>query len=269
MISKPIPHNTEIPGAAEHTVDDEEYLKPIFNVVSVDLGFADDFTAISAGTLYNRIIVPGFGEKRDDGKEIVIRFQDRWRQVPYPETIERIMRILSNIPAMEKPVQTYLILDTGGCGLPVYHELRKILYKSKSATYIRGYQITGGESAHEENGIYYTPKKDIIGSLIYAAETGLLKLAGDLKTRDALSDEWQKFTRKRRESGTESFEAGTGHDDLISSLGFLCNFCVQRKDVTAISLKNLHPVPKENVIPSRELIRFELSGFEQLRSGNG
>jgi hypothetical protein len=97
----------------------------------------------------------------------------------------------------------------------------------------------------------------------------MLRLAGDLKTRDALADEWQKFTRKRRESGTESFEAaGSGHDDLISSLGFLCNFCVQKKEVVAVSLKalNIEKPQEGNHIPSKELVRFELTGFENLRS---
>ncbi len=265
-------HDIEIPGAETHQVDDQEYLKPIFNVCSIDWGFSSDFTAVTVGTLYKRVIVPVFGERRYDGYEIVVRYQDRWRELPYPESIARVLKIIENIPQLEKPTQLYVIMDVAGCGLPVYQEIKKTL--RKSATYVKGYMTTSGEQTHESDGIYYVPKKDLVGSLIYAAETKMLKLAGDLKTRDALADEWLKFTRKRRESGTESFEAaGSGHDDLISSLGFLCNFCIQRKDggMVPISLKPLHidPPKKSDSIPSKELVRFELKGFENLRSLNG
>jgi hypothetical protein len=227
-----------------------DFLKPLYNVCSIDLGQANDYTAVSVATKYERITKEVFGDQKTEGYETHVRYQTRFRQIPYPEIIARIKRIISKIPGEPQypKVQLYILVDVGGCGRPVYDELKKVF--REGGGYVYGYQLTGGETGHIERGIFYVPKKDIVGSLIYAAETGLLKLAGKIETRDALALEWEAFSRKRRESGTESFEGKNEHDDLIISLGFLMHFCMKQHGIYFITDKDpgvWHvgmPVPK-------------------------
>ena len=73
--------------------------------------------------------------------------------------------------------------------------------------------ITGGSSAHESDGCWLTPKKDLVGELALMLEQRVLRVRTGLKDGDQL---------ERELLGMRMGRGGREHDDLVMAVALAC-----------------------------------------------
>ncbi len=76
--------------------------------------------------------------------------------------------------------------------------------------------ITAGKAATFRDGMWYVPKRKLIGALVVALENDRLQIASGLRYAAALVGELQAFRRQVTGAGRAAYGAETGaHDDLV------------------------------------------------------
>ena len=198
------------------------------NVLAVDLGTAQDFTAFSLLTRHRdfrkKKSPPGTMEWKLENQPIInemhLKFLERPKQnTPYPAIIQRTREIMEN-PKLAH--DTFLIVDATGVGLPV---LQMMIDEGLSPI---GITITSGHNVNKTDYGFTVPKRDLVTSLQCAFQTRRLKIANglpdDLKTQ--LITEVQNFKVKISKSGNDTYEAWREsiHDDIVLSVSMGCWF---------------------------------------------
>jgi hypothetical protein len=181
----------------------------IIRAVGVDLGQANDFTAIAAI------------EFQPD--TAYIRGLERHRFMPYtaapgmPSIVGRVKQIMA-LPQLQ---DAYLLIDRTGVGRAIYdifieHGLKPI-----------GISITGGNVVHPVHGGFNVPKRDLAFALVAMFQRGELRMPALSPETKILTDELLNFKMKiNTTTAHDSYEAWreNDHDDLVLATSLPCWF---------------------------------------------
>ena len=127
---------------------------------------------------------------------------------PYPAIADQVATMLDSEALRGR---TALVVDATGVGRPVLDMLEQRRLRPIGIT------ITGGDSAHYEQGMHRVPKRDLIGTLQVLLQTERLKFAASLREVPVLIQELQNFRVKiNPATAHDSYEHRVGqHDDLV------------------------------------------------------
>jgi phage FluMu gp28-like protein len=170
--------------------------------VGLDLGQSRDYTAICVAEK-----VPPEGS---NDYELHVRHLERFRDVLYPEVVERVSRLME---ALQLKGEAALAVDATGVGAAVVDMLRRVGLTFDAVT------ITGGDTETQSgHDSYRVPKRDLVGNLQVLLQSGRLKVARSLEHAETLKAELLNFRVKINvATAHESYEAWRegDHDDLV------------------------------------------------------
>jgi hypothetical protein len=188
-----------------------EMQKPAY-FVGLDLGQSADYSALVI--LERR----GFSPQN---YTFDCRFLHRWElKTAYPKIVEDTVRYVNshslNAGARERPV---LAVDATGVGAPVVDLFRREHLAGKLTPIL----ITSGDSVSRDGDIVRVPKRDLVGAIAVALQSGRLKISEELPLTKILTGELENFQAKITNSGNATFGAGAewrvgSNDDLVLSL---------------------------------------------------
>ena len=183
-------------------------------IVSVDLGQAQDFSAVAV--LRRQWWRAGESPNSDPPR--------MWHEVQtlhqwplgtlYPEIADDIATQFRRIENSHSRLGAKLVVDQGGPGRPVIDML-----KQQHGLRPVGVTITGGDVVHERtDGSLTVPKRDITSALIVAAQAGDLKVDETSEFYPTYEEELATFGYKiNQTTGHTSYESleDRVHDDLV------------------------------------------------------
>jgi len=158
--------------------------------LGIDLGQAQDYSAIAAVERQNDVLYLRHIERLPLGTS-------------YAAVVRRIEVLVDSI----SPCQ--VILDATGVGRPVLDSLMTAGVEPMAVS------ITAGKKSRYENGMHYVPKRELVLVLITALENGKLLIAKSIPLAPAFLQELSNFKRTVSAEGYDSYEAATGHDDMV------------------------------------------------------
>lgn len=168
--------------------------------IGLDLGQASDYTAVC-------VIETVSLEKTTENSSYHVRHLQRYPLgTAYPVIVSDIGRMLTTLPGSR------LVVDNTGVGRPVVDLFRAARLDPVAIT------ITGGDKAMFNGGSWHVPKRDLVGALSVAFQTGALKIASSLPEAKTLVDELLNFKVKINvKTAHDSYEAWREgvHDDLV------------------------------------------------------
>jgi hypothetical protein len=186
-------------------------------IVGVDLGQANDFTAITVVERINECF-----EKAHDGKspDVKVRhFQLRHAQrlplgTSYPDVAEFVMQMVKelSVPMRDRMLTPALVVDGTGVGKPVVDMMRRAGLKPVAIA------ITGGREENSGGDFNHSvPKRNLVSSLIVAFQEGRLKLSAGIPAIKELEHELLNFKAKISATGHDTYDAWreSVHDDLV------------------------------------------------------
>lgn len=189
-------------------------------IVSVDLGQADDFSALSVlrrvwvwpGHKKREAFDPNTAELRHEVALLV-----RWPiQTDYPIIVKQIEETYRLVESEQDADRVALIVDRGGPGRPIVDYLKKAKLRPIGIT------VTGGDVQKDrEEDDMTCPKKDIVSALIFEAQSGWVKINETLEWAKELENEFDYFGYKiNRDTGNITYESQERriHDDLVVSV---------------------------------------------------
>ncbi len=207
-----------------------------FPYVGVDLGQRQDYTAITVIDAYpvRRVLRRGGGKRIQTTLLYQVRRIDRYREVPFPDIVERIVDItMSRGEATGKDVN--LCVDVVGMGMPVRDYILKSFKDRNDAADGKGVGLipgwiytTSGGNVTEANGQVNTPRKLLVSSTDLAMQDGRVEVAR-MRQRDDLYSEMRTLTLKQNaQTGHETYEhyRESDKDDIITSV-MLCVFAAE------------------------------------------
>jgi len=189
------------------TIEDTPSKDSLF-FIGVDLGQMQDYTAIAIVERMEYVTNTG----DDDGEHIIEHRVRHLERFPlgtlYPEVVRKV-GIMMNAPELED--RTILVVDATGVGRAVVDMFTNAYLRPVAVT------ITGGNKVSNEGWDFGVPKRDLIGVLEVAMQTGRLKIAKELPEAKTLMDEMLNFKRKITLTGNDTYEAWREgqHDDLV------------------------------------------------------
>ena len=176
--------------------------------IGLDLGQAQDYSAL--------VILERHGSNKDD-YTFHCRHLHRWQlRTPYPQIVSDTAETVNN-PALSG--FTVLAVDATGCGAPVVD----LFKKEKMRARLVPIQITVGSEVTESGDAKRIPKRDLVGVVSVALQSGKLKIAESLQLAETLTRELQNFKVKITDAGNDTYGAGSewrvgSNDDLVLSL---------------------------------------------------
>ncbi|HZS03398.1 MAG TPA: hypothetical protein VFD58_00860 [Blastocatellia bacterium] len=169
--------------------------------VGLDLGQSKDFTALC--------VVECHGKK--DKAVFLVRHLKRYELgTSYPAIVADVVALLGRLPAQNRKPR--LSVDGTGVGAAVVD-----LFRQQRIPGLRPVIITGGDQVNEEGGVSRVPKRDLVGVIQVALQTGRLKIAAELPEAPLLVSELQNFQVKITTSANDTYGAWRegAHDDLV------------------------------------------------------
>src|SRR5262249_4545689 len=172
---------------------------PRIHFVGLDLGQTADFSALS--------VVEKMGERL----ELVFAHRGELG-TRYPQIVNQTLRMVQE-PPLNWPT---LALDQTGVGAAIVDLFRQ----SDLRATLKAVHITAGSKVTYDDGVWNVPKRELVGSLQAAFQTGMLRIAPDLPYSEVLEEEMLAFRVKVTASGNEIFESWRerAHDDLVLSV---------------------------------------------------
>lgn len=179
-------------------------------ILSVDLGQANDYTAIS---IAERITA------RDGSGGYLVRYLYRPPLgTTYPAIVAQVLSLLDRAPLSRE--ETPLVVDRTGVGVAVVDMFTAAGVRPRAIT------IHGGDAVTEtDRWNLRVPKRDLAGTLVALFQTGRLQIAAGLELAPVLATELLNFKVKINvASGHDSYEAWREsiHDDLVLSVAMAC-----------------------------------------------
>jgi hypothetical protein len=166
-------------------------------VVGVDLAASSDYTAIVVNEVGRQ------GRERTHA----IRYMERSRGISYVDQVSRLRELTGALSG-----SVTIAMDSTGVGMPVVDYVRAARLPGRLVPVV----ITGGLEVHEQGAARRVPKRDLVGALALALESGRLKIAAKLRLADVLIRELENFRVTLSSAGHSSYAAGgSGHDDLV------------------------------------------------------
>lgn len=110
-----------------------------------------------------------------------------------------------------------MAVDITGVGRGVYDMLRE------AGVGPMGITITSGATAHNDKGIWYVPKRDLVMAAVLGMEQKTLLIGSEVPGCDLLVQELRAFKVKTTATGRESYAASEewregDHDDIVLAL---------------------------------------------------
>lgn len=191
--------------------------RPAGQIIGVDLGQANDFTAIGVVDRINECF-----EKAHDGRSpdvTISHLQLRHAQrlplgTPYPNVAEFVGQMVKSlsVPMRSRILPPDLIVDGTGVGKPVIDMMRRLGLKPVAVA------ITGGREENSGGDFNHSvPKRNLVSSLVVAFQEGRLKLSAGIPAIKELEHELLNFKARVSATGHETFDAWREsiHDDLV------------------------------------------------------
>ena len=136
-------------------------------------------------------------------------------RTPYPAIVAAIGSVVRRLPR-----GTTLLIDNTGVGRAAFDLLRD------DGLSPLGIAITAGHDVHHDGNRVSVPKATLVAKLIALTQSGFLRVHGELKEWPMLRRVLQNFRPERTPAGNETWNAATGHDDLIIATA-LCSWWLQ------------------------------------------
>lgn len=174
-------------------------------IIGLDLGQANDYTAI---VILEHVNEPD--RSIEEGFHVV--HLERMRGVSYTKVTTHVLALYN---ALCSRGEVDLVVDNTGVG-------RGIVDTLTAANPVR-INIHGGNAVTGEYREFGVPKRDLIGALVVAFESGALKIANGLELGPVLATEAVNLKAKITASGHTELKADWRegeHDDL--ALGLAC-----------------------------------------------
>ena len=188
-------------------------------VLGVDLAAQQDYTALC-------LLRADRDKQHDPGarpspNQYAVVHLERWRNLAYPETCDRILALHHQLSTARPRGNTTprIVVDATGVGLPVLQLLRRSLPRAE------GVLIHGGDRELREPGtnVHRVPKRKLVSHLQVVLQTHRLKIAKELTLAQTLADELRGFRVEITNSGHERYGNDVGqamwreqdHDDLV------------------------------------------------------
>lgn len=171
--------------------------------LSVDLGQANDYTAISI-------------LEKNDNRGFIRHLERLPLGTPYPDQVTRIKGLYQEL--LKFRTTPVIVVDFTGVGRAVSDLLTKERLPHIKLT------ITGGNEPHIKGDEWHVPKQELISALLVSFQTGQLRISEQLPLADTLIKELINFKMKlNTKTKNISFEAREGtNDDLVLSLSQAC-----------------------------------------------
>ncbi len=192
-------------------------------IVSCDLGFAQDWTAIA---VHERVDAKTGREKREweyDHYEVFeewkgqyeLRHLERPKQrTPYPEICARLRDIMMHPSLLGNGV---LIVDATGVGRPVVQMMEEVGLEPIPVL------ITGGQrESVDDDGTFHVPKRVLVSSLQVVFQEKRIRVAQDIPLVPDFLKELDAFKMKQNTKTLNvAYEAWreSDHDDLVLAAG--------------------------------------------------
>ncbi len=190
-------------------------------VIGLDLGQANDFTAIS---VLDRTIETVNGKTT---RRLDLRHLQRLKLgTSYPDQVDIVRKIVAALPPRQHAPM--LVCDATGTGRPVIDLLRKGGLTPIAVTISGGVQeVDGG------NFSWSVPKRNLVSALQIALQTGQLKIARGLAESETLVRELMAFKVRISAAGHDSYSNDwreAPHDDLVLSAALACWYAARAYD---------------------------------------
>lgn len=147
-----------------------------------------------------------------------LRHLERWRQKPYTDIANRVVRLVNQ---GQLRGNNDLVIDHTGVGAAVTDLIKEKL-RGPAVRKIIPVIITGGIEERYEKGTHRVPKRNLIAPTVVALQTDRLLIAERLPEAQTLVSELETFRYEISEStGHDTYGADwrTGtHDDLVLAL---------------------------------------------------
>ncbi len=182
-------------------------------VVGVDLASQHDFTALCVIRSTNVPTAPRVPIET----VLDLVHLERWRQLPYPKTVDRILERFDAVRGMEARSRAELVVDATGVGLPVLHMLQERYPRAL------GVLIHGGDTEQVTGKVHRVPKRNLVGHLQVVLQAERLRIARELPLSGVLAAELTGFKVKIGLTGHDRYGNEVGeamwreqdHDDLV------------------------------------------------------
>ena len=194
------------------------------NIVTCDLGFAQDYTAISVISRTEHLT--GLTRRRWEIEAYVLEeewknhYELRWLERPplktsYPAIVDRLAMLMEH---EDLKGNSTLVVDATGVGRPVVQMMQERGLHPVPVVVVGGTK----ESIDDDDGTFRVPKKIIVSSLQVLFQQRRLKVSKSLPLVPAFLKELDNFKMKKNiDTGNTSYEAwrASEHDDLVFAVG--------------------------------------------------
>jgi len=186
---------------------------------SLDLGQAQDYSALTIIQMIERAPDPEVATPRADKHAYDLRHVQRWKLgTSYPTIVDDVVSMMGREPLRSNGV---LCIDQTGVGAAV----GDLFARSERRIRLVRVLITGGSTPHrdEQTGVWHVPKTELVSTVQVALQSRRLRFPEALRMPEVarLIAELGTFQSKINiATGHESFEAwrDRDHDDLVLSL---------------------------------------------------
>lgn len=197
-----------------------EYVTPPEYLIGVDLGQANDYTALCVVEMHTK------GDGHQAERSYQVRHLDRLPLgTPYPEQVETVSRVVELVKQQQRAQASpwpsdqakvrppRLVVDQTGVGRPVVDMLRKAGHRSLMAV-----SIHGGDTTSREGSDYRVPKRELVAVTQVLLQTNRLAVAASLPHAQTLTREMLAFKVSFSKTGHDSYGNDwreNDHDDLV------------------------------------------------------
>lgn len=175
------------------------------NIIGVDLGQFNDYTAIS-------LIESETGTRTPIHQ---VRHLDRWRGRPYTDLTAALVEVVAAVRTeTERPT---IAIDQTGVGVAVVDQIRA----AKLDAELVPISIHGGDKVTKDGTVYRVPKRDLVGAIAITLQSSRLRIAPALELVAVLTEELGRFKVKiDPNTAHDSYAAWreNDHDDCVLSV---------------------------------------------------
>lgn len=151
---------------------------------------------------------------------LALRHLERWRDVPYPEQIARVLQLLGTPPL--STLGAFLVIDATGVGQPLVDMFREAGLTKEEAVAVL---IHGGSQVTWPRGAVGAPKRDLVSAVQRVLAEGRLHISTSLAHTDTLVKELENFkVTINPTTAHDSYSAWreADHDDLVLAVALAC-----------------------------------------------
>lgn len=192
--------------------------------IGLDLGQQQDYTALA---IIERFIE---GMRGDKQTHLHVRHLERYPLgTLYPDIVEKVKALYALERLRLHGRAPGLVVDSTGVGQAVTDMFKKAGLEFAPVL------ITGGDKENKHKGVYRVPKRNLVGSLQVALQTGRLKVAAGLELAPVLREELQNFKVKvNPKTAHDSYEhwRDSDHDDLVLAAALAAWGATERRKQT-------------------------------------